>query len=82
MFGLHPITQVEIVGIVTYWRDFRDKVILGLDDGTAILRCIFHTNTSSIQGRLGNVLRLFGKIKIYKSQRQISVTKLGLKNML
>jgi len=74
----HPITKVEIMGVVVTKRLVRSKTLFVVDDGTGLINCILwnkkeseDTNENEIE--LGHTVHVWGKLSHFRDQREITI---------
>jgi len=81
---MHPLLYVTLVGSVVKLQEFHDSIKFNLDDGTGSIGCRKWKNSSHVELKteikLGDLLRVQGRINIFNKKREIVVSKIVIEN--
>jgi len=81
---MHPFLYVTLVGSIVKLQEFHDSVKFNLDDGTGTIGCRKWKNSDqmelNVEYKLGDLLRVQGRIHIFNEKREIIVSKIVIEN--
>eukprot|EP01137_Pigoraptor_chileana_P032218 Opistho-2@21255 len=79
-YGTHPITRVEICGIVVRVDEYNERISFVVDDGTGTLPCIVWASAAATGAAqqpsrcaLGDCVTMRGRLGTFREHRQLTV---------
>ncbi|KAJ3320793.1 hypothetical protein HDV06_004804 [Boothiomyces sp. JEL0866] len=68
-----PITRAQITGMITSVAKSSNRTVIGVDDGTGIMTCVYWLNNDDPIFKLGDIIQVAGKLTFFRDQMQINI---------
>ncbi|KAJ3271609.1 hypothetical protein HDV01_006479 [Terramyces sp. JEL0728] len=68
-----PITRAQITGMITAVTKSSNRTVIGVDDGTGTMICVYWLNNDDPTFKLGDMIQVIGKLTYFREQIQISI---------